>query len=729
MQSVRTVVRTLIAVFLATAGPVLAAPAVRAHAQEIQQQSSRTDAAASHQLTVSIDGMSPSFAGPSSTITVRGTLTNDTGSPLQGVQVQLLSSAQYFSTRSDMDSYTAGRDTQLALFAVGTAFAVPGTLHSGHTVRWSASFPASAIGYPQFGVYPLAAQAEYPDGTPLAIGRTFLPYWPGTGAAKPLDVAWIWPLIDQPQQGACPQTLATNSLAASLGAGGRLGTLLAAGQRYARQDHLTWAVDPALLSDATVMTLKYKVGGNAACTHTTAIPASPAAIGWLNALSSGTAGEPMFVTPYADADVSALTHAGLAQNLRTAYRLGESVAGKILSRPFGTTGSGTGDESQAGSASIAWPADGTADAGVVTSLARNGGVSTVVLNSGELPPADPRYDNALGATTTGIATPMGVLLADSKITGVLGSATAGSPAGQQFAAVQDFLAETAMILAEGPYLQRSLVVAPPRHWDPSMAEARALLSLTGSAPWLHAVDLSSLATAAGQLKARETLPANQSSRGELGAAYTGRIAAVNASAELYKDLLYQPGAKLLDSLDAAVAATTSVAWRGAGARGGWLALDKLDGYLNTREKEVQIITGKKILLGGASGTTPVSVQNLLSVAVQVRVVATPSAGGQLTVGKFADLFMVPPGKTWTVRVPLQSGAITTTTMQLQLVTKDGSPLTWTSQSVSVQATRYGRALLVLIAAALGVLVLASVARWIRRRLNDGKAEGRSGGTG
>ena len=146
---------------------------------------------------------------------------------------------------------------------------------------------------------------------------------------------------------------------------------------------------------------------------------------------------------------------------------------------------------------------------------------------------------------------------------------------------------------------------------------------------------------------------------------------------------------------------------------------------------VSIITGKKILLAGASGTTPVSVQNLLNVEVQVRVVATPSARSQLTVGTFPDLLLVPAGKTGTVRVPLHSGAITTTTVQLQLQTKGGLPLTGTS--VSVQATRYGRALLVLIVAALGVLVLTSVARWIRRWLNDGrngtKADGRSGGTG
>ena len=84
--------------------------------------------------------------------------------------------------------------------------------------------------------------------------RTFLPYWTGSGSATPLKVAWIWPLIDTPQQGACPQTLATNSLDGGFAANGRLSTLLDAGLQWASTDDLTWAIDPALLSDATVMT-------------------------------------------------------------------------------------------------------------------------------------------------------------------------------------------------------------------------------------------------------------------------------------------------------------------------------------------------------------------------------------------------------------------------------------------------------------------------------------------
>jgi Family of unknown function (DUF6049) len=168
MQSVRTVVRTLIAVFLAAAVPVLAAPAVRAHAQESQQQSFRTYAAGSGQLTISIDGVSPSYATPTATITVRGTVTNDTGSPATGVQVQLESSAQFFGTRSDMDTYAAGTSPALYLPSAGIPVTLPGTLHTGSTKQWSASFTAASVGYPQFGVYPLAAQAEYADGSPLA---------------------------------------------------------------------------------------------------------------------------------------------------------------------------------------------------------------------------------------------------------------------------------------------------------------------------------------------------------------------------------------------------------------------------------------------------------------------------------------------------------------------------------------------------------------------------------
>src|SRR5260370_1126095 len=137
MRSVRTVVRTLIAVFLALAGPLLAAPAVPALGQELHQQSSGTNAAASHRLTISIDGVSPSFATPTKIVKVSGTLTNHTGSAIQGISVQLLTSSQYFGYRAEMDGFTNGSITMFVQPA-GMPDTLTGTLANGATVRWTA---------------------------------------------------------------------------------------------------------------------------------------------------------------------------------------------------------------------------------------------------------------------------------------------------------------------------------------------------------------------------------------------------------------------------------------------------------------------------------------------------------------------------------------------------------------------------------------------------------------
>ncbi len=729
MRSVRTVVRTLIAGFLALAGPVLAAPAVLAHAQEVQQQSSRTDGASSHQLTVSIDAMNHSFATPTSTIRLSGTITNHTGSPLRGVQVQLLTTARDFLTRSDMDSYAAGTNQNYVPYPVGTADVVRGTVHNGATAHWSASFSVSGIGYNlgQIGVYPLAAQAEDAGGTPIGIDRTFLPFWPGKGSGQPLNTAWVWPLIDEPHQGPCPQALATNELAASLGTGGRLGTLLAAGAQWGHQDHLTWAIDPALVSDANVMTRQYKIDAKSTCDGRYHEPASAAASAWLSSLRAGTASDPMFVTPYADADAAALAHAGLGANLGAAYQLGESVTRQELSRPFGMNGESTGD---GGSPAVAWPTDGIADASVLTSLASDGGISTVVLNSSQLRSTTQPYDNAIAATTTSTGKRMNVLLADSELTAILGSAPAGSPASAQFAAEQDLIAQTAEIVAEAPSKQRSLVIAPPQRWDPPASEAAKLLSTTHAAPWLRKVDLGSLAAAAGRLKSHQSLPAYRVGAAELGEGYLEQVESVNSSLATYEDLLLRPAPALLRQFNEAAAVLVSAAWRGTGpAGGGQVATVKLGDYLSYWEGKVQILAGAKLLLAGASGPAPVSVQNAGPLPVEVKVSVIVPVNSQFSVSGIDSPIPIQPGKTRTVRMSVHSSAIGTTQLQLQLVTKNGLPLIGPPKSMSVQATRYGRALLVLIGAALGVLVLTSVLRWIRRR-SGARADGRDpGGTG
>jgi len=737
MRSVRPVVRPLIAALLALSCVVLAAATAQASVHKIQQRSSRTDPAVSHSLAVAITGVTPQWAtSKTSTVTVSGTLTNHTGSTLREAQVHLQWYPLTFLTRSFMESYADGgavslQSEQVTLETVGTT-TLSSTLANGASARWTVSFNISQAfltsGEAQaLGDYPLQVVAGSATSKYQATSRTFLPYWPGTDAATPLKVAWIWPLIDTPQQGVCPQTLATNSLAGAFAANGRLSTLLDVGLQYATKDDLTWAVDPALLSDATVMTHTYFTGGNSGCTDRTRLAASPAAQSWLSALA-GTAGQPAFLTPYADVDAAALTHAGLDSDLTSAYKLGDQVASQILPNTFGSS-AGTGS-----SLAVAWPTGGVADADTLTSLARSGGVSTVVLNSGELSTSTPPYDNALARTKTSTGASMTALLADSEITSILGSASASSSAGAQFAAVQDYLAQTAMMVAEGPNApSRSLVVAPPTGWDPSPTEAADLLKVTSGAqkaPWLQAADLGTLATAAAKRPA-ESLPDHHDSPAELSNAdgYIDQLRTLGQNVTQFESILSDPPKSYLSMLAAALAATQSSAWRGRGSPGGWLALTELSSYISDLHNTVQLIPVRKILLAGTTGDTLVSVKNGLDqpflpqhgLQIAVRVGATAELGSSLTVTAPSAVQVVNPGMTQSVRLDLHSTTIGTTTLQLQLLAKDGSPLTWAgaSEPLSVEVTRFGRLILVIIFGALGVLVLATVVRLRRKRRRRG----------
>jgi len=747
MRCVRPVVRPLIAALLALCCAVLVAATAQASVQKTQQPSSRTVPAASHSLAVSITGVTPQFAkSTTSTVTVSGTLSNHTGSTLRGIQVQLQWYPLTFLTRSGMDSFARGGPVslqygQVSLETVGDT-SLSQALANGATTHWTVSFNLSQSLYdPALGDYPLQVLATSATNGYQGTSRTFLPYWTGSGSATPLKVGWIWPLIDTPQQGACPQTLATNSLDGSFAAGGRLSTLLKAGLKGASNDDLTWAIDPALLSDATVMTRGYFTGGNSGCTDRNPMPASTAAQSWLSELA-GTAGQAAFLTPYADVDATALSHAGLDSALASAYQLGDTVASKVLPDTFGSSADGTGGGT---ALAAAWPAGGTADAGVLTSLAKAGGINTVVLNSDELPTSSPPYDNALARTKTSTGASMSVLLADSGITGILGSASASSSAGAQFAVAQDFLAQTAMIVAEGPNApSRSLVVAPPTGWDPSPAEANELLSLTKSAPWLQVADLGTLATATAKLPP-ERLPSRRVSGAELSDSYNGyvdHLRALDQNVAMFEGILSDPPQSYLTSLAAAVAVTQSSAWRGRGSPGGWLALTELSTYIDDLQNTVRLIPVRKILLAGTSGDTLASVQNGLSrqafpylpppgLTIAVRVVASAAPGSPLTATSPRAATVVNPGMTQSVRLVLHSTTIGTTTLQLQLQAKDGSPLTWAqaSEPLSVEVTRFGRLILVIIFGALGVLVLATVLRLRRKRRRGGKGEGGGGDNG
>jgi Family of unknown function (DUF6049) len=676
-------------------------------------------------VSVAIDSMSPQVAGPGATITVTGTVSNGTNQAKAGLDVQLYTSPTRFLARDAMDEY-ASQGGIAGLVTAGNPFPVAASLRPGATVAWHASFQVNSVGMAEFGVYPVTAELTDQFGDAVASDQTLLPFWPGqqaAGLARRLDIGWIWPLIDQPHHQVCAAptnndlpALTSNDLAASLGRQGRLAALLAAGRAHPGAN-LTWVIDPALVSDVQTMTGRYQVASGSSCTGPTE-PASRTAAGWLSALRAITSSQRAVITPYANVDAAALVHAGLNADLTSAYATGYQVADSALHRPIGR--------------SIALPAGGTADLSLLACLATAEGIRTVVLDNTQMPPVSNRVfeDDAVTSITVAGRT-MTVLLADHVLTGILqeGDTSSGIlPQSTQFSVSQRFLAETAMIAAEAPDSDRSIVVAPPDNWSPSAALADQLLAETMSAPWLAPTSLADLARSHDTARsiARQQLPSSNPGLGELSGGYMATVSTVRSSLGKYQAMLYQPSEDYQQSLDQALAATESSAWRGSGMPQGLALAYDLSDYLSSQESKVRIIAADQVSMAGASGAVPVSIQNGLAEAIRVKVYASvvnsPGRTSQLTVGRFHDLIVVPPHTTGQlVRLPVSSAPQGSTVIRLSLTSADGTPLPVAPKSLTVLSTRYGRAILFLIGAAIGVMILASgyrgVRRWLRADTN------------
>jgi Family of unknown function (DUF6049) len=660
------------------------------------------------QVSLAITSLTPAYATPGKTVTVTGTLTNDSGAALQDLSVQLDSSSVTIESRNELQEYANG-SVQLAVPIADAVTDLPATLAPRATTRWTVTLHPVQVPLTSFGVYPLAAEADSPVFGQLAEDRTFLPFWPGKRDLDPdpQQIAWVWPLIDQPRQAMCTGRLLDDGLAASLASGGRLNGLLQAGRQYAGSAQLTWAVDPALLANAATMTKPYVVVGNGGECSGTAERASPAAVSWLAQLKTATAGQPMFVTPYADADVAALTRDGMNADLTRAFAEGRSVASSVLGRDF-TTPAASSDTNLA---DMAWPADGVANYAVLENLAGSDGITTVVLDSSTMP-ASPQVDFTPTAQTTtpdGEGPKLTVLLSDDTITQIIGSADSPSTSkATAFAVAQRYLAETAMIAAEEPSVARSIVVTPPRRWDPPAGLASDLLRETVSAPWLQPTSLGDLADAqhpAGQVHRQAP---DAVSKAALGPSLLAQARQLDQQVKLLQSIQQTPD----PALDYGVAGVESTAWRGGGDLQGSAQAQQFSRYLSGQEAKLRISGPKRITLAGLKGPVPVSVTNGLGYTVRVKLEADPNNG--ITVKSPPVLLVIPPGQQQIKKVEVAAATAGLATLRLRLVTPEGAPLS-AQDTVYIQATHYGTLALVIIGAALAVFVLTSVTRAVRRR--------------
>jgi hypothetical protein len=691
------------AVLLTSQGAALAAAAAAGQAASGQAASGRAQAGQQQSpapVSIAITGMTPQWAVPGSTIKVSGSLRNTSRQPESHLTVQLFGSVSPVSSlavlQEDVSQPYSPADAALS----DASWHLPGQLAAGASANWSIHVPGSVLGMTAFGVYPLAAQAQTAVGTPLATTTTYLPYEPAKKGAyagtrpAPAQIAWVWPLIDtpllnEPWQSDCAGPQAS-ALAQSLSSGGRLSGLLEAGRTVAGHN-ITWAVDPALLANVRALTT---------C-HSSEPRWARAASAWLTELQAATAGQPVFATPYGDPNAVALADAGHGGDVRLSFQLGRDLAGRILRRSMSPAGTAGTPPALTQAAGMAWPAGGVPGYPALENLAIVDGVGTLLLSSSAFPAGQPTVTRTLD----GGGSYMNLLLASDSITRLLGSA--GSAPGSGFAAGQQLLAETALLAGQGS--PEPIIAAPPHRWDPPAGLAASLLAATALAPWLSSVSLPSLSSARN-IQAGAA-PAGSVGKPSVSRSQLRKLTALSGLIAQLESIRAQPDADLYFALFA----VESSVWQGKSKATARAMLAALTHRIAREQQSVRIFAESRITLGGLKGSVPVSIDNSLGYAIKVKLQLQYSqASGVRIAPDPQGLVTVPMHTAETIRLHVQAQEVGSTTVTMGLVSGSGQPLSAVTSRMTIQATQVGVLGMIIFAAALGVFLIASAARAVRR---------------
>lgn len=348
-------------------------------------------------------------------------------------------------------------------------------------VSTTSTAPAAGLCLCQNRIYPLyfAVHATLADGSDAVVGtaQTFVPSFGGS-LPEPVQVSWVWPLLEQPHRTTSYDEFTDDELADSV-AGGRLDHLLQTLELIVAKDPtvpLTLLVDPDLIDELAVMaTGPYTVQAADA----TAVPGTggPAAQSWLQALRDVLTADPnlqLAFTPYADPDVRSLTAHGLdwAQELTPSAQ--QRVTAAIGGYPVDTD--------------VSWPSGGSLDEQTLTALVRSG-VHTVIVNDATLPAGARRSPppNALAPMPTA-AGKAKLAVTSSPIEHYAQSVV--SAGGPGLSMLPQLVAELAIRAEEQGSRSHYVVITAPRDVDPDPVAASQAVLATTRTDWSEPMSLS-----------------------------------------------------------------------------------------------------------------------------------------------------------------------------------------------------------------------------------------------
>lgn len=454
----------------------------------------------------------------------------------------------------------------------------------------------------------------------------------------------------------------------------------------AEQDGASYAIDPNLISELQAMRSGYRVvdGGG----RTTAGKGSSAAADWLSRFRSMQADHDGFQLLYADADLTAMVHAGRVDFVRRGQRAAALVA-DTKSLPL-----------------LVAPAFGATDQR--TLQAANQLHARAVLLS----------DTAVRGLGPVVTVPGGPMVL-SYDTGSAAGGPGPDPRDTEVQVRQESLAESFIDSISGlpsTSLGRLRVVTGA---DQANGESAAL-----AAPWVKSQSAYDLLNNTPQVLRGEPNYSAAEARLEPTSRQLRRVTDLDHRLATYQNLVADP-AGLSTQADQAVARAASQAWRVHPRLMADFIADQQMLLTDTHGKQwplsdltngtlIRVDSNPQVTLTGSAAAVPVTIINNLDVAIHLQLLGQSPNRSRLRLDNIpaAKLGVIDAGAKVPAQVPTRVDANGSMTVTLQLATPAGDPI-GLQHELKVNATQAGR-IGWIIAIASGIVLLATVVLRIRQ---------------
>ncbi|MBV9141202.1 MAG: hypothetical protein JO115_09835 [Pseudonocardiales bacterium] len=549
---------------------------------------------------------------------------------------------------------------------------------------------------------------------PASSGGPFGPVLRRPPQPAPLTV--LWPLAAAPERlpsGPGEPILVpsdrpgTDALAADIAPGGRLDGLLGALEQVVPPGSplgaaVCVAVDPLLLETLDAMSHGYRVAQAGRISEGTG---ARNARSWLDRLRGAVRGRCVLPLPYADADVVALSRAGLTDLEALATSTGADLVRELL-----------GVQPLIG---VSWPASELLDERTLADLTTLQTHAVLLDPHGITPPPAPRppagsVARDVVSLVAGAPAPVG-LLVDPLVTDALAHGSGPLSA-------QDGLGALVYRAASG----RPILLVPPRRWLASGTEATTLLTTAQQlldAGFVTPRELSALAAIQPEGTGVALRYPPQAAAAEIPLQVTGEV---QRDRDVLRDLqvatVLDPAAglrpaALLDPLRLGLLRAVSTAWRGEPTAAMWVTAQE-SGRLDELRHSVRIVQPPgPYTLAASDSPLVITVSNGLPVGMQVALRLSEAAG--LRTGRMG-LQLVPARSTRQLVIPAKVSRGGQFSVDAWLSTPGGTPLGEPS-TLQLRSTAFGTVTVALTAGAGTALILLVVRGIVRRVRRTRKA--------